>query len=389
MVGKWHLGLDWARTGPGTTDLDYTKPFGGGPTAHGFDWFYGIIASLDMPPYLYLENDRAVSEPTGTIGDSPKPPMWRAGPISPDFHHDEVLSRFTEKSIAYIKAQSAAKGTKPFFLYLALASPHTPILPTSTFPGSSRTNAYGDFVLETDAAIGKILDALDELGLAKNTLVIFTADNGCAPVANLEELKVFQHDPSAGFRGHKADIYEGGHRVPFIARWPGHTPAGARDAHLVGQLDLLATCADLLGVTLPESAGEDSVSMMPLLRGEKAASGLRVSLVNHSENGSFAIRQGQWKLALCPGSGGWSYPHPEKDDTIAMPKYQLFDLDSDPAERTNLVNEHPEIVERLGRLMRDYIEQGRSTPGTPQPYDRSADWPQTGWMTDFADAHAR
>jgi len=383
MIGKWHLGLDWTRTGPGTADIDYTKPFAGGPAAHGFDFFYGIIASLDMPPYLYLENDRAVAAPTGTIGDSPKPPMWRAGPISPDFHHDEVLPRFTEKAIAYISERSAARDAKPFFLYLALAAPHTPIMPTPEFAGNSGTNAYGDFVLQTDAVVGRILAALDDHGLAKDTLVIFTADNGCAPAANLEELKTFHHDPSAGNRGHKADIYEGGHRVPFVARWPGHTPAGARDAHLIGQLDLLATCADMLGVTLPDSAGEDSVSLLPLLRGELPAAP-RETLVNHSNHGAFAIRQGKWKLCLCPGSGGWSYPNPDKDDTSWMPKYQLFDLDADPAEQTNLVNEHPEIVQRLGRLLREQIEGGRSTRGAPQPNAHTEDWPQIAWMADFA-----
>lgn len=382
MIGKWHLGLDWALAGPEPTDVDWSKPFAGGPTAHGFDSFFGISASLDMPPYVYLENDRVAAAPTGTIGESPVPPMWRAGAISPDFRHEDVLPRFTEKAVRYIADRSAAQDGKPFFLYISLAAPHTPIVPTPEFDGASRTNAYGDFVLQTDDAVGQILAALDEHGLTSNTLVIFTSDNGFAPAANLEELRSFNHDPNAGYRGHKADIYEGGHRVPFIARWPGHTPAGARDAHLIGQVDLLATCADMLGVTLPESAGEDSISMLPLLRGEASAAA-RETLINHSVNGSFAIRLGKWKLCLCPGSGGWSYPNPDRDDTSGMPDYQLFDLDADPAERNNLAHEHPDLVQRMGRLLRDDIERGRSTLGTPQPYTTSVDWPQIGWMKDF------
>ncbi len=382
MVGKWHLGLDWVRTGPKLTDVDFGQPFGGGPIANGFDSFYGITASLDMPAYFYLENDRVVQLPSGKIGDSPKPPMWRAGPISPDFRHAEVLPRLTEKALAYLALQSAAPEARPFFLYFALTAPHTPISPTAEFQGKSHTNPYGDFTLQVDAIVGQVLAALDARGLARNTLVIFTADNGCSPAANLEELRKFHHDPSAGYRGHKADLYEGGHRVPFIARWPAQTPAGTRCAQLVGQLDLLATCADLLGAPLPVSVGEDSVSILPLLRGLEPKAPVREALVHESDNGSFAIRQGNWKLCLCAGSGGWSFPKPGKDSE-GLPRFQLFDLAADPAEKTNLAPAHPEIVQRLGRLMRSYIERGRSTPGAPQTNAPSSNWPQTAWMKDF------
>lgn len=384
MIGKWHLGLDWVQTGPEPTDVDWSKPFAGGPTAHGFDSFFGISASLDMPPYVYLDDDRVAAVPVGTIGESPVPAMWRAGAISPDFRHEDVLLRFTEKAVSYIAGRAAAQDDRPFFLYIALAAPHTPIVPTPQFDGVSGTTPYGDFVLQTDDAVGQILAALDAHELADDTIVIFTADNGFAPAANLGELRALDHDPSAGFRGHKADLYEGGHRVPFIARWPGRTPAGARDNHLIGQIDLLATCAELLGATLPESAGEDSVSMLPLLRGA-ATTAARKALVNHSVNGSFAIRMGKWKLCLCPGSGGWSYPRPDRDDTSGMPKYQLYDLETDPAEKNNLILEHRDIAQRMGGLLCDYIERGRSTPGAPQPY-QTIDWPQIDWMRDFASA---
>jgi len=384
MVGKWHLGVDWVRTGPKVGDVDYTQPFGGGPLAHGFDRFFGISASLDMPPYVYLVDDRAAAVASGTIADSPKPKMWRAGPISPDFHHEEVHPRFVEKALAFVAERAAAADRKPFFLYLAFASPHTPIIPTEPFQGKTKTTPYGDFVAQVDASVGEVLAALDRHGMAGNTLVIFTADNGCAPVANLEELKMFHHDPSAGRRGHKADLFEGGHRVPFIARWPGQVPAGTRCSRTVGQLDLMATCADLLGARLPASAGEDSVSILPLLRGGEKTPPRREALVHHSNNGSFAVRQGKWKLLLCPDSGGWSSPKPNSKEAEGLPRFQLYDLEADPAERKNVQAEHPEVVQRLGRWLRDSIRRGRSTPGAPQPYDDKTPWPQTAWIGAFA-----
>ena len=383
MIGKWHLGVDWTLRGAERTDVDYEKPFGGGPVAHGFDWFYGISASLDMPPYVYLEGDHAVSIPTGKIGDSPKPKLWRAGAISADFRHPDVHPRFIAKALAYLGERAAARDGKPFFLYLAFTSPHTPIVPTRGFEGKTQTTPYGDFVAQLDASIGEVLTALDQHGLGTNTLVIFTADNGFAPAAGLEELRSFHHDPSAGFRGYKADLFEGGHREPFIARWPGQVPPGTRCPQTIGQLDLLATCADLLGESLPDSAGEDSVSILPLLRGGNSPSPRREALVHHSNNGSFAIREGKWKLLLCPDSGGWSFPRPNSKQAEGLPRFQLYDLEADPAEQNNLQAAHPEVVQKLGRLLRDYIERGRSTPGTPQPYDRATPWTQTAWMGAF------
>jgi arylsulfatase A len=383
MVGKWHLGLDWQKTGPKPEEVDYTKPFTGGPLAHGFDSFFGISASLDMPPYVYLENDRSTTVPVDKVAESPKPKMWRAGPIGGDFRHAEVQPRFIERSIAFLDARAAARDGKPFFLYLALASPHTPIVPTAEFEGKTRTNPYGDFVTQVDADIGALLAALARNGQATNTLVIFTADNGCSPAANLPELRKLGHDPSAGYRGHKADLFEGGHRVPFIACWPGQVPAGTRCAQTVGQLDLLATCAELLNTKLPANAGEDSVSIAPLLRGGNTPLAGRDALVHHSNNGSFAVRQGKWKLLLVPDSGGWSAPKPGSPEAKTLPRFQLYDLEADPAEKENVQAEHPEIVERLGRLLRGLLERGRSTPGAPQPYDRETPWPQKAWTAEF------
>ena len=385
MVGKWHLGLDWVRTGSKLEEVDFSKPFGGGPMAQGFDHFFGISASLDMPPYVYLENNRATTIPQSTVTNSPKPRMWRAGPVGSDFKFEEVHPRFIAKSIGFLQERAVAKDDKPFFLYLALASPHTPIIPTVAFVGRTKTNPYGDFVVQVDTSIGEILAALDRLELSRTTLVIFTADNGCSPAANLEELKKVGHDPSAGFRGHKADLFEGGHRVPFLVRWPGQVPAGTRCARTVGQLDLFATCAEILGVRLSDSDAVDSVSFLSLLRGDDKPLEGRQLLVHHSNNGSFAVRQGKWKLLMVPDSGGWSFPQPGKGLVDGLPRYQLYDMEQDPAETTNLLSTHPEVVARLGKGLRTVIERGRSSPGAPQGYDSKTAWPQTAWKSDFTD----
>jgi len=389
IFGKWHLGVDWKRTGPNPEDVDFSQPFNGGPLAHGFDRFLGISASLDMPPYVWLAQDRVVTVPTGQIKDSPKPKFWRGGPISPDFTMEGVDPKLIDTAAQYLTEQVAAPDRRPFFLYVPLAAPHTPIVPTAEFIGCTHTTEYGDFVAQVDADVGRLLDVLDSTGLADNTIVVFTADNGFAPAANLPALLALGHDPSAGLRGYKSDLYEGGNRVPFIVRWPGRTPAGRRSDALVCQADLLATCADLFDATLPPDAAEDSVSMLPLLRGESR--GGRESCIAHSAEGRFAIRQGRWKLLLWPGSGGWSPPTPSpskwlnapKADLSELPPFQLYDLEADPAETKNLVAEYPKIVESLGRLLRLQIDAGRSTPGVPQPVNLS-DWPQVSWRERFA-----
>ncbi len=388
--GKWHLGLGWAKSGPGEGDVNFAHPITDSPTHHGFDRFFGLSASLDMPPYVWLRDDRATSVPTGTIADSPAPKLWRGGPIAADFKMEEVQPRLTDETISFLAARAAAKDGKPFFLYLPLAAPHTPVLPTRGFDGKTGTTSYGDFVAQIDADIGRILAALDAHGFAKNTLVIFTADNGFAPPGGLAALQKISHDPSAGRRGYKADLFEGGHRVPFLARWPAVTPAGTRCTETVGQLDLFATCADILGAKIPATAAEDSVSFLPLLHGEKSRP-RSAPLVNHSADGEFAIRDGRWKLLLCPGSGGWSAPTAtpsvwlpvERADLANLPPFQLYDLEADPAETKNLAAAHPEIVQRLGRQMREMVERGRSTPGAAQRNDPPLTWPQLAWMKSF------
>lgn len=397
MIGKWHLGLDWARssnapsedsspgqgTGKGSDKLspiDYAKPFNGGPTAHGFDFFLGISASLDMAPYVWLRNDRVDAElPLQSIKGSNGLAMWRGGLAAKDFVHADVLPREAEEAVRYIGQQ---QRNKPFFLYLALTAPHTPIVPTEAFAGKTHTTAYGDFCVQVDAVVGQILHALDARGLAEDTLVVFTADNGCSPGSDFAALRAIHHDPQAGLRGYKADIYEGGHRIPFLVRWPKRVPANRVSNELICQSDLLATCADIVGGRLPSSAGEDSVSIRAALFGDKLDAPLREALVHHSINGSFAIRQGPWKLCLTPDSGGWSEPRPGTAPA-GSPPFQLFNLERDPGEKNNLYAEHPEVVRQLGLLLKGYVLKGRSTPGVPQANKDGTAWRELAWMAEF------
>lgn len=381
-VGKWHLGMDWVKL-PGkqvselsieTVDqvhnVDYAQPIANGPNTVGFDYYFGISASLDMVPYTFIEDNRVTVPPTVEksfpLMLGRKPGMTRTGPAAPDFDAADVLPTLMRTAIDYIGQRAAgAKEGKPFFLYLPLASPHTPILPTHEWQGKSGLNPYGDFVMQTDWSIGQVLAALDERGLADNTLVIVTSDNGCSPQAKFDELLAKGHNPSHVFRGTKADIFDGGHRIPFLVRWPGRVKPGSRSDQLTCLTDLTATCAEILGVKLPDTAAEDSVSILPALFG-KADKPLREAVVHHSINGSFAIRQGAWKLELCPDSGGWSVPRPGKDDASQLPAVQLYDLSKDIGETQNLQAQHAEQVSRLTALLEKYITNGRSTPGQPQ-----------------------
>ncbi len=391
VFGKWHLGLDWVRTGPNLENVDFAKPFANGPLTHGFDRFFGISASLDMPPYVWLANDRATTVPTAKVGDSPVPKLWRGGPIGSDFKMEEVQPRLIEKAVAYFAERADARDGKPFFLYLPLAAPHTPILPTREFDGKTQTTSYGDFVTQVDADIGVLVAALEQHGLAKNTLVIFTSDNGFAPAADVPGHAKFNHDPSGGFRGYKSDLFEGGHRVPFIAHWPAVIKPGRTSDTLVEQLDLFATCADILGAKIPATTAEDSLSFLPVLQGKAPSATTRTTLVAHSAEGRFSIRDGRWKLLLWPGSGGWSSPTPtpsvwlktHRTDLATLPPLQLYDLAADPAETKNLADAHPEIVQRLGRQLRADIERGRSTPGPAQPFTADPSWTQLGWFASF------
>jgi arylsulfatase A-like enzyme len=350
-------------------NVEYDRPIRNGPNSIGFDYYFGISASLDMVPYTFIENDRVTASPTE---DRDFPLMLgremggrcRKGPAAPGFDAADVLPTLTKKATTYITGR--AKEKAPFFLYLPLASPHTPILPRSDWQMKSGLNPYADFVMATDSAIGEVLSTLDESGVAENTLVIITSDNGCSPQADFPQLLKLGHNPNHVFRGNKADVYEGGHRVPFFVRWPaGKVPAGAKSDRLVCLTDVVRTCAVLSGAELPDAAAEDSISFANSWQPTDRATS-RGDLVMHSVNGSFAVREGRWKLCLCPGSGGWSAPRPGVDDASQLPPVQLFDLSTDVGEKVNVQDRHPEVVARLTALLERYVKDGRSTPGMPQ-----------------------
>jgi arylsulfatase A len=363
VFGKWHLGLGWEpRRGetPSTTTqnqvewIDYARPFSGGPMAHGFDEFFGIAASLDMPPYVYLQNDRVAALPTEKLPGIPQgnPAFYRPGIASPGFQPESVLRDVTTRAVDYIRSRAGDAKRTPFLLYLALAAPHTPVMPTAAFRGRTGIGVYGDFVAETDGAIGQVLDALEQAGLSRDTLVLFTSDNGPAPIGGIAEAAKHGHDSSGGWRGVKAQLYEGGHRVPFVVRWPKVVAAGSTSRRLIGTTDIVATIADLVAVRLPSGAAEDSISFAATLKDPAAASSREEAFVHHSQDGSFGIRQGRWKLLLTGGSGSGNPP--------GVAGRQLYDLENDPKETKDVVSQHPDVVTRLETLLEVRRKTGRT-----------------------------
>lgn len=356
-IGKWHLGWDWTKNTPGKReDVDFTGPVRNGPDVNGFDYYYCHCGSLDMAPYVYVENGKATSQPDRMTESKARFGWWRKGPTGADFDHADVLPNVTRRGVRYIRDR-AATG-EPFLLYLALPAPHTPILPTREFQGKSGTNPYGDFVLQVDASIGQIAQAVEDAGIRENTLFIVASDNGCSPEADFKELAGFGHRPSYVYRGYKSDAYDGGHRIPFVVRWPARVRAGSVCGETICLTDLLATCADILGDALPGNAGEDSVSILPALLGKKRGKPLREATVHHSIDGMFAIRQGPWKLIQGKGSGGWSLP--EKSVPPGAPTGQLYNMEEDVGETANLYEKRPDVVKRLTDLLERYKREGRS-----------------------------
>jgi len=253
-------------------------------------------------------------------------------------------------------------------LYLPLTAPHTPIVPTKPWRGKSGLNPYGDFMLQVDDTVGQVLTALDRLKLTDNTIFIFTSDNGCSPAAKIPQLQAKGHYPNYIYRGHKADIFDGGHRVPFLVRWPGKVEPASRSDQLVCLTDILGTVSEITGHKLNSKTGEDSYSFLSNLVGKPSPSG-RTSVVHHSINGSFAIREGKWKLNLCPGSGGWSPPRPGRNNLKDLPPVQLYDMQADPSEKINVYEQHPEIVKDLRTKLEKLVASGRSTSGSVQTND--------------------
>ncbi|MGN6438729.1 MAG: sulfatase family protein [Agriterribacter sp.] len=362
-VGKWHLGLDWQKDAKG--NFDFFQPITNGPQQVGFDYFYGIPASLDMHPYFYIENNRITASTVDSVKGSPQMGFWRAGPAGNDFKHDEVLEKITDKATAYISSQ--AKSGNPFFLYFPLTSPHTPVLPSAAYRGKSGTNEYGDFVLMTDAMVGKILEAVKAAGIEQNTIIVITSDNGCSPNADFDKLIAAGHDPSYIYRGTKADIFEGGHRIPFIVKWPGKVKAATESGATVCLTDLMATLADMLQQPLKDNEGQDSYSLLPLLLQQKGYA--RTSTIHHSIDGNFSIRNQDWKLILARGSGGWSIPTEKEAKAQNLPAVQLYNLKTDIGETKNVAADHPQVVKELTKLLQATVENGRSTKGKKQRND--------------------
>jgi arylsulfatase A-like enzyme len=373
-IGKWHLGWNWAKDSTGK--VDFSKPVTHTPNDLGFDYSYGHAGSLDMAPYVYVENGMPTAIPDSVIPKSGGYAFYRQGPIAPDFKMEDVTPNFFRHAMKFVKEN--ANKDKPFFLYLPIPSPHTPILPTTEWQGKSGLNPYGDFVMMIDDYMGQLLKTIKDEGIEDNTLIIFTSDNGCSPQARFDVLLAKGHDPSYVFRGYKADIFEGGHRVAYIAKWPAVIKKGTTYDKTVCSTDFMATVADIAGIELKDNEGEDSYSLLPVFENPADPDYKREYTIHHSINGSFSIRKGNWKLELCPGSGGWSDPKPKKAREMGLPGIQLYDLSKDIAEEHNIYNEHPDKVKELYNLLMKCINDGRSTPGIPQTNDPSLNgkWPQ-------------
>jgi arylsulfatase A len=393
-IGKWHLGWDWPVSKasrpllkPSTPPKDeappvlgrgaarratptgeqlaawrdiFANPIPGGPTERGFDVYFGTDVP-NWPPYCFIENDRTLGIPGEFL-----PPALLGnnqaslqGPALTDWRLENVLPELAARTVRFIE-ESAGQG-QPFLVYLPLTSPHTPLAVNPEWREKSGLNLFADFVMETDAVVGKVLDALQKSGAEQNTFVLFTSDNGCAPYIGVKDLEAKGHHPSGPLRGYKADAWEGGHRVPFIVRWPGRVKPGGECAHLVHQADLLRTLAELWNVALPDNAGEDSFSLVPLLKG--ADTPIRSNAVSASSGGTPAVRRGAWKYIPAPGSGGWGKGG---DDSHPV---QLYNLADDLGESRNLAAVQPEKVVEMRALLEQLITHGRSTPGAPQRND--------------------
>lgn len=375
-IGKWHLGLDWAKKDSSKAiediqwnksvsrdyndNVDYTKRVGGGPSDHGFDYSLIIPASLDMDPYCYIRNGQVIKAPTSfTEGKDQQTEgrgvFWRAGKVSLNFDFYKVLPTFIDTACNYINTH--ANGQSPFFMYLPLPSPHTPWLPTKEYEGKSGAGRYGDYVYMVDDMIGKVLKTVKEKGIEENTLIIVTSDNGSdwRPT----DIEQWNHRANYIYKGRKADIYEAGHRVPFIARWTGVIPAGLQSNQTMCTTDLMATLSGMLNRPLPDGSAEDSYNLWPAFTGKSVLSPIREATVHHSLDGFFSIRKGKWKYTSKLGSGGFT------DPKIITPKdgeapSTLYDIEKDPREQHNLYFEYPEVVKELSELLEKYKTQGYS-----------------------------
>ncbi len=360
VIGKWHLGLGWERFSEKETDVVFSK-LNFSPNDNGFDYSYIMSASLDIPPYIFIENHEFTAPVVDTVQKQEGLGFYRTGPRAADFDINTALENFTQQSLAYIEEK--AKEDKPFFLYFPLTAPHTPILPPAEFQGKSGTTPYGDMVLYVDNIVGRIMQKVKDAGIEKETIIIFTTDNGCSPAADIPSLNAVDHYPNSIYRGTKADIFDGGHRVPFIVKWKGTVKAGSTCDTPICQVSLMGTCADIVGAELPENAGEDTYSILPLLKGKNMK---EPAIIHHSIAGSFAIRKGDWKLSACSYSGGWSAPSLQQAKNQNLPPMQLFNMNAEGRNEANLENlyyEHPEVVAELTALLEESVQSGATREG--------------------------
>ncbi len=398
-IGKWHLGLAMVTTNDQVQQIgnvDYAQPVDAGPNDHGFDYSFILPGSLDMYPYVYLRNQEFVGSVNKQRGWSA---FNRIGPAEEKFEDYEVLQTFRGEVSEYIARHAEdARSGKPFFLYFALTSPHTPTSPHPDFHGKTDLGVYGDFVYETDYCLVSTLESLKKHGLDDNTIVIFTSDHGPAPYAgnilkatydNVKGLHKLGHYPAGPLRGYKFSVYEGGTRVPFFIKWPSQIKPGTTCDRLIGLQDLLATLADITKGKLKSDQGLDSISYLPLLKNPNAKP-TRQNLQMQGTHG-WAFRQGDWKLCLCPGSGApgvygnvpkpaeaWPAAvktfgqNPTRSQLLEAPFVQLFNLREDLSEQNDVAHLHPQIVKEMFALMEAQFARGRSTPGPDQKNDRAS-----------------
>ena len=369
------------------TNVDYDRPIRNGPVDRGFDYYYGQEVP-GFPPHTFIENDRVAIKPTAwrPAGISGLP-----GAMAPGWRYEDLMCKLTGKALDYIRQETLNRPSRPFFLYFAMTAPHTPIAPQENFQGKTTVGRYGDFVYELDYHVGQILDLVDQLGLARNTLIIFTSDNGPVNEDGLlyegvpgDLVKHYGHNSSGPLRGMKSDAWEGGHRIPFIVRWPGHVQTHSTSSALISQVDMMATFAALAGARIPASAGEDSYNILPVFEGK--IQGVRPALVAQSSEGILSIQAGDWKLVACSGGGGmWNrliaLPELEYDHgQLVWKNVQLFNTTRDIGEKNDVASQHPEKVRELMKLLNQYIEAGRSTPGRPLTSQPVKPWPEVPWL---------
>lgn len=418
-IGKWHLGLDWVLpegadpaptkiagmhpahgkpNGPGNApgtkmpdgprgpmmqnvDVLYDQPITDGPHTRGFDYSWVTPGSLDISPYVFVENGKVTAPPnrqTGSkrsvLGGGPgrsledRLNLWPLGDTGADYETMNVVPDSAARVLAILDDFCGSED--PFFLYYPMHAPHVPCVPTPEFAGKSSLNAYGDMVLMIDSIVGSIYEKLKSCGKLDNTIFIFTSDNG-SEMCFAEQ----GHISSYIYRGVKGDIWDGGHRIPFIVRWPETIQAGSVCGETVCLCDMMATFAEILGISLADDEGEDSLSNLPLWRGGQEP--VREATVHTSGNGFFAIRKGKWKLEMCPDGGGMGMPGSREDD---LPPIQLYDMEADVGETTNVYAEHPQVIDELTALLTEYIFSGRSTPGAAQKNTGPERWEQINWM---------